>query len=161
MGARLLYEDDTIQHAGVVIGFGGVAGHTFIGLHEAENSYFHRAMCAQDYSAVTAACLMVKKSVFEEVGGLTEELAVAFNDVDFCLKVRAGRLSGGLRAVRGDASLRVQVPRTGGYTGEGGTLQPRVGPGGKALAGYFTERRSVLQPEPDTAQVRFSPCGIS
>ena len=89
VGARLLYEDDTIQHAGVVIGFGGVAGHTFIGLHEAENSYFHRAMCAQDYSAVTAACLMVKKSVFEEVGGLTEELAVAFNDVDFCLKVRA------------------------------------------------------------------------
>lgn len=89
VGARLLYEDDTIQHAGVVIGFGGVAGHTFIGLHEAENSYFHRVMCAQDYSAVTAACLMVKKSVFEEVGGLTEELAVAFNDVDFCLKVRA------------------------------------------------------------------------
>ena len=89
VGAKLLYEDETIQHAGVVIGFGGVAGHTFIGLHEAENSYFHRAMCAQDYSAVTAACLMVKKSVFHEVGGLTEELAVAFNDVDFCLKVRA------------------------------------------------------------------------
>ena len=88
-GARLLYADDTIQHAGVVIGFGGIAGHTFIGLHKAENSYFHRAMCAQDYSAVTAACLMVKKSVFHEVGGLTEELAVAFNDVDFCLKVRA------------------------------------------------------------------------
>ena len=61
VGARLLYEDDTIQHAGVVIGFGGVAGHTFIGLHEAENSYFHRAMCAQDYSAVTAACLMSEK----------------------------------------------------------------------------------------------------
>lgn len=90
VGARLLYEDNTIQHAGVVIGFGGVAGHTFIGLHEAENSYFHRAMCAQDYSAVTAACLMVKASVYQEVGGLTEELAVAFNDVDFCLKVRAG-----------------------------------------------------------------------
>ncbi len=90
VGARLLYEDNTIQHAGVVIGFGGVAGHTFIGLHEAENSYFHRAMCAQDYSAVTAACLMVKTSVYQEVGGLTEELAVAFNDVDFCLKVRSG-----------------------------------------------------------------------
>lgn len=89
VGARLLYEDNTIQHAGVVIGFGGVAGHTFIGLHEAENSYFHRAMCAQDYSAVTAACLMTKASVFREVGGLTEELQVAFNDVDFCLKVRA------------------------------------------------------------------------
>ncbi len=60
---------------------------------------------------MTAACLMVKKSVFEEVGGLTEELAVAFNDVDFCLKVRAaGIICGGLRAVCGDAPLRVQVP---------------------------------------------------
>lgn len=89
VGARLLYEDDTIQHAGVVVGFGGIAGHTFIGLHEAENSYFHRAMCAQNYSAVTAACLMTKKVVFDEVGGLTEELAVAFNDIDYCMKVRA------------------------------------------------------------------------
>ena len=88
-GARLLYADDTIQHAGVVIGFGGIAGHTFIGLHKAENSYFHRAMCAQDYSAVTAACLMTKKSVFEAVGGLSTELAVAFNDIDYCMKVRA------------------------------------------------------------------------
>ena len=87
-GARLLYEDDTIQHAGVVVGFGGIAGHTFIGLHEAENSYFHRAMCAQDYSAVTAACLMTKAEVFKKVGGFTEELAVAFNDIDFCMKVR-------------------------------------------------------------------------
>jgi GT2 family glycosyltransferase len=88
-GARLLYGDDTIQHAGVVIGFGGIAGHTFIGLHKAENSYFHRAMCAQDYSAVTAACLMTKKSVFDQVGGLSPELAVAFNDIDYCMKVRA------------------------------------------------------------------------
>lgn len=89
VGARLLYADDTIQHAGVVVGFGGIAGHTFIGLHKAENSYFHRAMCAQDYSAVTAACLMTKKSVFETVGGLSTELAVAFNDIDYCMKVRA------------------------------------------------------------------------
>ncbi len=88
VGARLLYGDDTIQHAGVVIGFGGIAGHTFIGLHKAENSYFHRAVCAQDYSAVTAACLMTKKSVFDAVGGLSEELAVAFNDIDYCMKVR-------------------------------------------------------------------------
>ena len=87
-GARLLYADDTIQHAGVVIGFGGIAGHTFIGLHKAENSYFHRAMCAQDYSAVTAACMMSKRSVFDAVGGFTEELAVAFNDIDYCMKVR-------------------------------------------------------------------------
>lgn len=92
-GTRLLYQDDTIQHAGVVVGFGGIAGHTFIGLHQAENSYFHRAMCAQDYSAVTAASMMTKKSVFDEVGGFTEELAVAFNDIDYCMKVReAGKL---------------------------------------------------------------------
>lgn len=89
VGARLLYQDDTIQHAGVVVGFGGIAGHTFIGLHKAENSYFHRAMCAQDYSAVTAACMMSKKSVFEEVGGFSEDLAVAFNDIDYCMKVRS------------------------------------------------------------------------
>ncbi|MDO4267735.1 MAG: glycosyltransferase family 2 protein [Eubacteriales bacterium] len=89
VGARLLYQDDTIQHAGVVVGFGGIAGHTFIGLHQAENSYFHRAMCAQDYSAVTAACMMTKASVFRDAGGFTEELAVAFNDIDYCMKVRA------------------------------------------------------------------------
>ena len=89
VGARLLYQDDTIQHAGVVVGFGGIAGHTFIGLHKAENSYFHRAMCAQDYSAVTAACMMSKRSVFDAVGGFSEELAVAFNDIDYCMKVRA------------------------------------------------------------------------
>ena len=89
VGARLLYQDDTIQHAGVVVGFGGIAGHTFIGLHKAENSYFHRAMSTQDYSAVTAACLMTKKALFDEVGGFTEKLAVAFNDIDYCMKVRA------------------------------------------------------------------------
>ena len=89
VGARLLYQDDTIQHAGVVIGFGGVAGHTFIGLHKAENSYFHRAMCAQDYSAVTAACLMSRRDVFAAAGGFSEDLAVAFNDIDYCMKVRA------------------------------------------------------------------------
>ncbi len=89
VGARLLYQDDTIQHGGVVIGFGGIAGHTFIGLHQAENSYFHRAMCAQDYSAVTAACMMSKRSLFDQVGGFREELAVAFNDIDYCLKIRS------------------------------------------------------------------------
>lgn len=88
-GARLLYEDDTIQHAGVVVGFGGIAGHTFIGLHDKENTYMHRAKCTQDYSAVTAACMLSKRSVFETVGGFTEALKVAFNDIDYCMKVRA------------------------------------------------------------------------
>lgn len=88
VGAKLLYEDDTIQHAGVVVGFGGTAGHAFIGKSRYDTGYFGRLLCAQDYSAVTAACMMTKRSVFEKVGGLTEELAVAFNDVDYCLKVR-------------------------------------------------------------------------
>ncbi len=88
VGAKLLYEDDTIQHAGVVVGFGGTAGHTFIGKNRYDTGYFGRILCAQDYSAVTAACMMTKRSVYEAVGGLTEELAVAFNDIDYCLKVR-------------------------------------------------------------------------
>lgn len=88
VGAKLLYADETIQHAGVVIGFGGTAGHAFIGKSRFDTGYFGRILAAQDYSAVTAACLMTKRSVYEEVGGLTEDLAVAFNDIDFCLKVR-------------------------------------------------------------------------
>ncbi len=88
VGAKLLYEDDTIQHAGAVLGFGGTAGHAFIGKNRYDTGYFGRILCAQDYSAVTAACMMTKRSVYEAVGGLTEELAVAFNDIDYCLKVR-------------------------------------------------------------------------
>ena len=88
VGAKLLYGDDTIQHAGVVLGFGGTAGHAFIGKHRYDAGYFGRILCAQDYSAVTAACMMTKRSVYEAVGGMTEELAVAFNDIDYCLKVR-------------------------------------------------------------------------
>lgn len=89
VGVRLLYSDDTIQHAGVVVGFGGIAGHTFIGLHMAESSYFNQAMCARDYSAVTAACMMSKRSLFDKVGGFSEDLAVAFNDIDYCMKIRS------------------------------------------------------------------------
>lgn len=88
VGAKLLYEDDTIQHAGVVIGFGDIAGHTFIGASKYDTGYFSRIICAQNYSAVTAACMMTKKSVFNHVGGLTPDLKVAFNDIDYCLKVR-------------------------------------------------------------------------
>ena len=89
VGARLMYGDDTIQHAGVIVGLGGIAGAAFVGLHEKENSYMHRMMCMQDLSAVTAACLMMRKEIFEAVGGFREELAVAFNDIDLCMKVRA------------------------------------------------------------------------
>ena len=65
VGAKLLYEDNTIQHAGVIIGFGGIAGHAFIGQDKEDNGYFSRILCVQDLSAVTAACLMVRKSVYD------------------------------------------------------------------------------------------------
>ena len=88
VGVKLYYPDDTIQHAGVIIGMGGVAGHIYTGSPKENVGYFARAILQQDLSAVTAACLMVKKSVYDEVGGLNETLKVAFNDVDFCLSVR-------------------------------------------------------------------------
>ena len=89
VGARLFYDDDTVQHAGVILGFGSIAGHCFIQQPRSSSGYQHRIISAQEYSAVTAACMMVDKKVFEEVGGLSTELAVAFNDIDFCLKVGA------------------------------------------------------------------------
>ena len=88
VGARLYYPDDTIQHAGIVIGIGGVAGALFVGMPRMFTGYLHKAPIQQDLSAVTAACMMVKRSVYEELGGLEEELKVAFNDVDFCLRAR-------------------------------------------------------------------------
>lgn len=88
VGARLYYEDDTVQHAGVVLGFGGIAGHCFVQQPRGNTGYCHRIICAQNYSAVTAACMMVKKSAFDQVGGLSSDLAVAFNDIDFCLKIQ-------------------------------------------------------------------------
>lgn len=86
VGARLYYPNNTIQHAGIVIGIGGVAGAVFVDMPRSRTGYMHKAALLQDLSAVTAACMMMKKSVFEEVGGFEEKLAVAFNDVDLCLK---------------------------------------------------------------------------
>ncbi len=88
VGAKLFYDDDTIQHAGVVIGFGGYAGHVFNGLKKNDYGYMVRAMITCNYSAVTAACLMTSRKIFDEVGGLDERFVVACNDVDFCLRVR-------------------------------------------------------------------------
>jgi GT2 family glycosyltransferase len=87
-GARLYFPDDTIQHAGIVMGIGGCAGNMFVGMKRAMTGYMHRAILQQDMSAVTAACLMVKWETFQQIGGLDECLAVAFNDVDFCLRAR-------------------------------------------------------------------------
>lgn len=89
VGARLLYPDGRLQHAGVVIGLGGVAGHVHRFARTDEPGYLDRLRAPHEVSAVTAACLVIRRSVFDAVGGYDEELAVAFNDVDFCLKVRA------------------------------------------------------------------------
>lgn len=88
VGAKLLYEDDTVQHAGVVIGFGGYAGHVFNGIGKDDYGYMVRARINCNYSAVTAACMMVKKDLFLQVGGFDEQFRVACNDVDLCLKIR-------------------------------------------------------------------------
>ena len=88
VGAKLYYPDRTIQHAGVIIGLGGIAGHAFSRQLGIEPGYFARAVCQQDLSAVTAACMMVSRADFDFVGGFDEKLGVAFNDVDFCLKIR-------------------------------------------------------------------------
>ena len=87
-GAMLYYPDDTLQHAGVITGLGGYAGHSHKYKKKGGSGYMFRAATVQDFSAVTGACLLVKASVWDEVGGLDEQFAVAFNDVDFCLRVR-------------------------------------------------------------------------
>lgn len=86
-GAKLLYPNDHVQHAGVVIGISGVAGHIFTGFHKTHYGYFGNLMSITNYSAVTGACLMCRKEVFDEVGGFTEEFTVEYNDTDFCLKI--------------------------------------------------------------------------
>jgi GT2 family glycosyltransferase len=88
VGAKLLYPNGTIQHAGVVLGVGGIADHAFRGLPGDAPGYFMRAMTTQRVSAVTAACMLVRKSAFDDVGGFDEaELTIAFNDVDLCIKL--------------------------------------------------------------------------
>ena len=89
VGAKLLYPDGTVQHAGVVLGIGGVAGHVHRYLPGDDPGYCYRASVTQNLSAVTGACMLVRKALYWQVGGLNEaSLAVAFNDVDFCLKLR-------------------------------------------------------------------------
>ncbi len=88
VGAKLYYSDDTIQHAGVIVGLGGVAGHSHKDFARDNPGYMARASIAQNLSACTAACLMIRKDVYDEVQGLDEGYAVAFNDIDFCMKIR-------------------------------------------------------------------------
>ena len=90
VGAKLLYPDDTIQHGGILLGVGGIAAHSHKHLARGNPGYLGRANLIQSFSAVTAACLVIKKSIYEALGGLNDrDLQVSYNDVDFCLRVRA------------------------------------------------------------------------
>ncbi|MHC5021771.1 MAG: glycosyltransferase family 2 protein, partial [Planctomycetota bacterium] len=88
VGAKLYYPDERIQHAGVITGVGGVAGHAHRFAPRESYGYFGSLLCTRNFSAVTAACMLVRRSVYESVGGFDARLAVAFNDIDFCLRVR-------------------------------------------------------------------------
>lgn len=88
VGPMLYYPDNTIQHAGLIMGIGGSAGHSHKGLRRGEYGYLMRLTLAQDLSGVTGACCLVPRHVWEQIGGLDESFAVAFNDVDMCLRIR-------------------------------------------------------------------------
>ncbi len=88
VGAKLYFGDGLIQHAGDIIGVGGVAGHSHSRFHKDASGYFDRLKVVQNLSAVTGACLMTSRSVFDEVSGFDEAYPLAFSDVDYCLKVR-------------------------------------------------------------------------
>ncbi len=88
VGAKLYYPDDTVQHAGVILGIGGVAGHALKGSRRDEPGFMTRLQIAQDLSAVTAACMMIPRRVYQQVHGLDEGFEVAFNDVDLCMRIR-------------------------------------------------------------------------
>ncbi len=89
VGAKMLYDDNTIQHAGIVIGINGVSGHAHRFLRDSDAGYFNRASVPQELSAVTGACLLTKRELWDRVGGMDEEhFGIAFNDIDYCLKIR-------------------------------------------------------------------------
>ncbi len=88
VGVKLYYPDETIQHAGIAVGIQTVASHLFRDIPKDQHGYFARESTIQDMSAVTAACIMTKRDIYEKVGYMDEKFAVAFNDIDFCLKIR-------------------------------------------------------------------------
>lgn len=133
VGAKLYYPDDTIQHAGVFIGLGGSAGHNHKGHPRASGGDMYRLATVQNMSAVTGACLMVKKSLYEELGGLDEKnFAVAYNDVDFCLRLRKRNL------------LNVMTPFAAAIHYESKSRGDDTNCGGEKQARYEAERERFI-----------------
>jgi GT2 family glycosyltransferase len=87
VGAKLIYPNNTIQHAGVIVGMFGAAGHSHKFYDRYSPGYYNRLICNQNYSALTAACLMMRREVFKQVGGLDPAFKIEFGDVDFCLRI--------------------------------------------------------------------------
>ena len=87
VGAKLLYTNGKVQHAGVILGIGGVAGHIHKRFNKDDWGYMNRARLTQNFSAVTGACLLIKKDIYIKVKGMNEELPIEFNDIDLCLRV--------------------------------------------------------------------------
>ena len=142
VGARLLYPDRSIQHAGVIMGPNQNCGHAFRHFCENDPGYFSFARITRNCSAVTFACAMMRRSVFDEVGGLdAENLAVAYNDVDMCLRIRRARLPGGLHALR-----RPLPPRVGHQEHP---FQSRRGRVYAATLERCDPPRPLLQSQPD------------
>ena len=155
VGARLWFADGTLQHAGVVLGIGGVAGHVHRQLPRTQPGYQGRARLTQEFSAVTAACMVLRREVFDAVGGLDEtNLAVDYNDIDFCLRIRrAGyrvvwtphaQLYHHESATRGRHRPGQQQQR---YDREVAFMQSTWGP--------WLRKRSCVQPQPDAARHTF------
>ena len=141
VGARLHYPDGRIQHAGLVLGVGGVADHAFKGLPGDRITYFGIPDAARDVSGVTAACMMVPRRAFEAVGGFDERLQVALNDVDLCLRLQGARLPHRVHALRGPVPPRVR--HAGGAASAAGRRA-----GLEHLGRSHPARRSLLQPQP-------------
>ena len=119
VGAKLYYPDDTIQHAGTVIGIGGIAGHAFLNMPRSRTGYLHKASLQMDLSAVTAACMMMKRQVFKQLGGFEERLSRGLQRCGSLSAHRAGGVSGGVQPGSGAVPLRIKIQGSGGQRGEG------------------------------------------
>ena len=147
VGAKLLYPDDTIQHAGIGFGIGGVAGHLHKYFPAASDGYMGRLNYVQDVYGDTAACLLIRREIYDEMNGLDESYAVAFNDVDFCVRVREAGYTNRVYPLCPALPLREQEPRHRGQPRKAEALPGRGAPLPGPLGRPAGRRRSLHQPQ--------------